>query len=81
MSFVWLSEIPKPATSPRNQSATVSVMWYVIRPPNIGSITLALSETFWFGKPSDASTQMNRPPASGSNVRLPARPSDMGPRR
>jgi hypothetical protein len=63
------------------QSATVSVMCQTMRPPTIGSITLPLSETFWFGKPSEPSTHMNRPPASGSNVSRPAFPSDRDGRR
>src|SRR5262249_32462336 len=81
VSFDWLSEMSKPATPPRNQSDHVSVMRHTMRPPTIGSITLPLPDTFWFGKPSEASTHMNRPPTRGSKVSDPALPSDSGGRR
>ena len=50
-------------------------MWYAMRPPNIGSISVVLRERDWPPIVSSASTYISRPPASASSVIRPVRPT------
>ena len=69
---------PEAGHVPRNQSPTVSVMWYAMRPPNIGSISVLLRERDWPPMVSSASMCISRPPASASSVIRPVRPTGQG---